>query len=167
QPGFLFRLSAVSDDGQWLVVVFWRSAADATASMEKFMTDPSVANYASAIDADSMKMNRYQSRGRFAALPSGAQIVELTTFSLGEKQNPAVFARRDGAVEAAYTSKQPGFGWRESGKSGDGQWLVLVGWAGSEEADKSMARFMADSSVADYATMIDGASMKMARYALR
>lgn len=60
QPGFISResgFSATSDEV--VVVVRWKTMADAEASMQKFMTDESVTTYAKMIDAKTMKMNRY------------------------------------------------------------------------------------------------------------
>ena len=37
-------------------------------------------------------------------------------------------------------------------------------WERMEDAEASMKKFMGDASVADFANMIDGNSMKMARY---
>ncbi|MEO1482227.1 MAG: hypothetical protein AAFU77_08970 [Myxococcota bacterium] len=65
QPGFLERRSARSAEGEWVVVVYWRSVEDADASMKRFMGDPSVAQYAAAIDGGSMKMARYQSEDSY------------------------------------------------------------------------------------------------------
>jgi hypothetical protein len=60
QPGFLKRLSGVNEKGEYVVVVYWKTMADAEASMNKFMTDKSVADYAGMIDGPTMKMNRYK-----------------------------------------------------------------------------------------------------------
>lgn len=60
QPGFLKRLSAVNDAGEYVVVVYWKSMAEAEASMGKFMKDQSVADYASMINGSTMSMNRYK-----------------------------------------------------------------------------------------------------------
>ena len=60
QPGFIKRLSGVNESGEYVVVVYWKTMADADASMKKFMTDESVADYAGMIDSSSMKMARYK-----------------------------------------------------------------------------------------------------------
>lgn len=60
QPGFMSRESGFSEaTAEVVVVVRWKTMADAEASMQKFMTDESVMTYAQMIDGKTMKMNRY------------------------------------------------------------------------------------------------------------
>ena len=61
QPGFISRESGYSEnDKEVLVIVRWKSMADADASMKKFMNDASVKDFANMIDAPTMKMVRYE-----------------------------------------------------------------------------------------------------------
>lgn len=62
QPGFLSRESAPGPDGSWLVIVHWRSAADAQASMDSFEKAPAAARFMSLIVPGSMQMTRYGGR---------------------------------------------------------------------------------------------------------
>ena len=59
QPGFISRESAAGDDGEWLVIVHWRSVKDAEASMASFSSAPATEQFMSKIDAKSMIMKRY------------------------------------------------------------------------------------------------------------
>ena len=59
RPGFLSRESAPGADRSWLVIVHWRSLADADASMKSFATAPAAADFMSMIVPDSMVMTRY------------------------------------------------------------------------------------------------------------
>ncbi len=59
QPGFVSRESAAGEHGEWLVIVHWRSAADANSSMASFETAPAAAKFMSSIDASTMHMKRY------------------------------------------------------------------------------------------------------------
>jgi len=93
-------------------------------------------------------------------------IMEVTTFNINSSVNPKVFAKRDAKVESDFTSKQPGFIKRQSGLDDKGNYAVVVYWKSKANADASMQKFMSDASVADYAKMIDGPSMKMARFAI-
>ena len=93
-------------------------------------------------------------------------IMEVTTFNISSNANPAAFAKRDAEVESDFTSKQPGFIKRQSGVDDKGNYVVVVYWQSKANADASMKKFMSTSSVADYAQMIDGPTMKMARYAM-
>lgn len=59
QPGFLARESAPGSKHDWVVIVHWRSLADAEASMQSFSTAPAAARFMSMIVPDSMVMTRY------------------------------------------------------------------------------------------------------------
>ena len=89
-------------------------------------------------------------------------VLEVTTFNLKTTASSSVFNELDATIEATFTSKQPGFLHRQSGVTEQGNYTVLVYWESAESADASMQKFMSDASVADYASMIEGASMKMA-----
>lgn len=60
QPGFLSRESAAGANGEWLVIVHWRSLRDADASMATFENAPVAAGFMAKIDASTMSMKRYQ-----------------------------------------------------------------------------------------------------------
>lgn len=60
QPGFVSRESAAGDDGEWLVIVHWRTAEDAAASMALFEKAPAAAGFMAKIDASTMRMKRYR-----------------------------------------------------------------------------------------------------------
>ncbi len=59
QPGFVARESAAGEHGEWLVIVHWRSAADADASMASFEKAPAAAEFMSSINTSTMLMRRY------------------------------------------------------------------------------------------------------------
>jgi hypothetical protein len=59
RPGFLSRESAPGSDNTWVVIVHWRSVADADSSMKSFETAPAAAKFMSMIVANSMVMTRY------------------------------------------------------------------------------------------------------------
>jgi heme-degrading monooxygenase HmoA len=62
QSGFVSRESAAGEDGEWLVVVHWRSIEDADASMESFATAPAAVQFMANIDVNTMCMKRYVAR---------------------------------------------------------------------------------------------------------
>ena len=80
QPGFIRRQSGVDDEGDYVVIVYWESLADADASMGKFMSDASVADYAEMIDAPTMKMSRYAIDKPFDAEDS--RFIEVMSFGV-------------------------------------------------------------------------------------
>ncbi len=60
QPGFISRESAASDDGEWLVIVHWRSVADAEASMQSFSSAPAAAEFMAHLQPETMQMKTYR-----------------------------------------------------------------------------------------------------------
>ena len=61
QHGFISRESGYSkDSNEVLVLVRWKTATDADASMHKFMEDKSVTDYVNMIQASTMQMTRYK-----------------------------------------------------------------------------------------------------------
>lgn len=62
RPGFLSRESASGSDNRWLVIVHWRSIADAKASMKSFETAPETAKWMSMVVPNSMVMTRYSKK---------------------------------------------------------------------------------------------------------
>lgn len=60
QPGFVSRESAHGAGGEWLVIVHWRSAKDADASMASFEKAAAAAQFMSKIEASTMSMKRYE-----------------------------------------------------------------------------------------------------------
>jgi hypothetical protein len=59
QPGFISRESAAGENGEWLVIVHWRSAKDADASMASFASAPAAQDFMAKIDASSLAMKRF------------------------------------------------------------------------------------------------------------
>jgi hypothetical protein len=59
QPGFIARESAAGENGEWLVIIHWRSAKDADASMASFASAPAAQDFMAKIDATSLAMKRY------------------------------------------------------------------------------------------------------------
>lgn len=62
QLGFISRETAMGEDGKWLVVVHWRSVADADASMASFMSAPAAQDFMTKLDASTMTMQRFSKR---------------------------------------------------------------------------------------------------------
>ena len=59
QPGFVSRELARGDDGGWLVLVRWNSAADADASFAKFVAAAEMKPFMDMLDGASMEAGRY------------------------------------------------------------------------------------------------------------
>jgi len=58
-PGFISRESAPGPNNTWLVIVHWRSIADADAFMKSFSSAPAAAKFMSMIEPSTMSMARY------------------------------------------------------------------------------------------------------------
>lgn len=59
QPGFISRESAASEDGEWLVIVHWRSVEDAKASMASVASAPAAAAFVANLQPKTMQMKHY------------------------------------------------------------------------------------------------------------
>lgn len=95
-------------------------------------------------------------------------VIEVTTFQYKSTINADDYWKEDAKVEDIYTSKQPGYISRHSGYSEDkNEVVVVVYWKTNADAEASMQKFMEDKSVVDFANMIDGPTMKMARYTVK
>ena len=58
QPGFISRETGATETG-WIAIVYWKSAADAQASMDSFADAPAAAEFMGMMDASTMAMTRY------------------------------------------------------------------------------------------------------------
>ncbi|MUH36166.1 hypothetical protein D9O36_09955 [Zobellia amurskyensis] len=93
-------------------------------------------------------------------------ILEVTSFNLKPTADASEFNALDAEIEETFTSKQPGYIRRQSGVDDKGRYVVVVYWETLADAKASMDKFMGDASVATYANMIDGSSMKMSRFTI-
>ncbi len=162
QPGFIKRQSGVTDKGEYGVVVFWESMADAEASMSKFMGDASVADYAKMIDGPSMKMARYGMDKAFDA--NASEFVEVMTFDLKEGTDLANFNVVNQAVETDFTGKRKGFLQRLTGVNEEGRQAVAVYWTNKADSNASLSAFMGNPTAQKFMADMDQSSMSMGRY---
>ena len=63
QRGIIRRTTAVSDDGEWLVVQLWGDEASAAAADAAAASDPAVAALHALADPDSLTRRRYHDLG--------------------------------------------------------------------------------------------------------
>lgn len=162
QPGFIKRQSGVDDKGNYVVVVFWKSVADAGASMNKFMGDASVADYAQMIDAPTMKMSRYAMNTPFKA--DDSQFVEIMSFDVKPSVDVATFNTLNQKVETDFTSKRNGFLQRLTGVNEAGTQVVAVYWASKATSDAALQPFMEAPISKTFMQEMDQSSMVMGRY---
>lgn len=62
QPGLMRRTTARSEDGGWVVIDLWRSAADADAADTRWGRDDATAGFMSFVDRATMRSKRYFER---------------------------------------------------------------------------------------------------------
>jgi len=162
QSGFIKRQSGVDDDGNYVVVVYWASTADADASMNKFMADESVADYGQMIDAATMKMSRYQMDKAFKA--SESQFVEIMSFDVNPNTDLEKFNATNQRVETDFTGKRKGFMQRLTGVNDEGRQVVAVYWENKTSSDASLKPFMEAPVSKEFMQEMNQASMTMGRY---
>jgi len=59
QPGLLRRTTARGEDGRWIVIDLWRSAADADACDARWGHDPVAQAFMAQVDRSSVATERY------------------------------------------------------------------------------------------------------------
>ncbi len=162
QPGFIKRQSGVDDKGNYVVVVYWESIADADASMNKFMGDASVADYAQMIDAPTMKMSRYAMDKPFNAKDS--RFVEIMSFDLKQGTDKNKFDALNQKVETDFTSKRNGFQQRLTGVNEEGKQIVAVYWISKATSDAALKPFMNAAISKEFMQEMNQSSVIMGRY---
>ncbi len=60
QTGYITRRIGKAENGQRLMMIFWKTIADADAGMKEFLRDQSVADYNKMIDWKTVEMKRFQ-----------------------------------------------------------------------------------------------------------
>lgn len=60
QPGLLRRTTARAEDGGWVVIDLWRSAADADACATRWERDPVAQAFMAMLDRSTVAVERFQ-----------------------------------------------------------------------------------------------------------
>lgn len=162
QPGFIKRQSGRDTEGNYVVVVFWESMEDAAASMNKFMGDASVADYAQMIDGPTMKMSRFTMDKAFDANES--QFVEIMSFDLNAGTDMPTFDALNQRVETDFTGKREGFMQRLTGVNEEGKQVVAVYWASKATSDAALQPFMEAPIAKEFMQNMVQSSIVMGRY---
>lgn len=162
QSGFIQRHSGIDEQGNYVVVVYWESTADADVSMSKFMKDTSVADYAQMIDAETMQMSRYTMTKPFDAKDS--RFVEIMSFDVTEGTDITQFDATNQQVETDFTGKRDGFVQRLTGVNEAGRQIVAVYWKNKELSDASMQPFMEAPIAKEFMSNMNQSSIVMGRY---
>lgn len=162
QPGFIRRQSGINDQGEYVVLVYWNSIDDAQASMQKFMGDQSVADYAAMIEGATMKMARYTIKDQFNATSSA--FVEVMTYKTTGDVDERSLAKMNKKVEAKVTAPKEGFLQRITGSTEDKTQLVVIYWDSKTNSDAALQPFMEHPLSQKFMGMMDQSSITMGRY---
>ena len=162
QKGFIKRQSAVNEQGEYVVLVYWETLEDAQASMEKFMSDQSVADYASMIDGATMKMSRYSIEDEFSA--ENSNFIEVMSFQTKSDIDIENFNQTNKRVETEFTAKQKGFLQRITGVNEQGKQVVAVYWDTKANSDIALQPFMDNAISKEFMGMMEQTSIQMGRY---
>lgn len=162
QSGYIKRQSAVSEDGEYVVLVYWNSIKDADTSMQKFMKDGSVAEYAAMIDENSMKMARYTIDKKFDA--NSSTFVEVMSFNTKKDTDLAAFNTTNQKVETSFTAQQAGFLQRITGVDESGQQVVAIYWDNKSNSDTALTPFMKNPISKEFMGMMEQNSIHFGRY---
>lgn len=162
QAGFIKRQSGINEKGEYVVLVYWNTLDNANASMQKFMADKSVADYASMIDASTMKLSRYVITDKFKADKSN--FVEVMSYTTKEGIDAKAFKKTNKKVETEFTAHQDGFLQRITGVDEKGAQLVLVYWDNKSNSDAALKPFMEHAISKEFMGMMNQPSIQMGRY---
>ena len=162
QPGFIKRISGLTEAGEIGVVVFWESLADADTSMKKFMGDQSVADYGAMIDGNSMKLSRYTMDESFDA--DNSDFVEVMTFDLNAGTDVSSFNAINARVGKEVTAPKTGFIQRLSGKNEEGKQAVAIFWDNKKNSDAALKPFMSNPLSQQFMGLMDQSTIWMGRY---
>jgi len=135
---------------------------DAAASMNKFMGDASVADYAQMIDGPTMKMSRFTMDKAFDANES--QFVEIMSFDLNAGTDMPTFDALNQRVETDFTGKREGFMQRLTGVNEEGKQVVAVYWASKATSDAALQPFMEAPIAKEFMQNMVQSSIVMGRY---
>lgn len=162
QAGFIRRQSGINEQGEYVVLVYWNTLEEANASMQKFMSDESVADYASLIDGSTMKMSRYRIDDKFNA--TNSHFVEVMSYQTKADIDIEAFDKTNKKVETGFTAKQAGFLQRVIGVDENGEQVVVVYWDNKNNSDAALKPFMENPISKEFMGMMNQSSIQMGRY---
>ena len=162
QTGFIKRQSGVDEKGNYVVVVFWKSVKDAEASMGKFMSDTSVADYGQMIEAPTMKMSRYAMDKPFNG--ENSRFIEIMTYNLNQGVDASAFKVMNDKVSTEVTAPKTGFLQRLTGVNENNTQIVAVYWDSKENSDAALQPFMDNPISKKFMSQMDPSSIAMGRY---
>lgn len=91
-------------------------------------------------------------------------VLEVTTFRLMTGVDDETFLAADKAVQTEVFPNTPGYLRRTTARSSDGEWLVVVLWAGDADIAAFEARTAADATRVAFDELVDRATVATKRY---
>lgn len=95
-----------------------------------------------------------------------AKTIEIVTFDLAEGVSDETFIAETKTMEREFLGKLPGFIDRDTGKSAEGGWIVVLHWASAEDAQSSMNKFVDAPGTKAFTACVDMSTFQMVRYTL-
>lgn len=96
-----------------------------------------------------------------------AKTIEIVNFRLNAGVTDEEFLKETMSMEREFLGKLHGFLDRDTGKTPEGDWIVVLHWAAAEDAQASMDKFVAAEGTKSFTSKIDMSTFKMTRYELR
>lgn len=90
--------------------------------------------------------------------------VETIRFRLREGMEDDDFLRRNHEVQTKYMEQRPGFISRETSRSEDGEWLVVVHWATAADAERTISEFFGAPETQEFLAAVDTGTVSAGRY---
>jgi heme-degrading monooxygenase HmoA len=92
--------------------------------------------------------------------------VETIRFRLREGVDDSDFLRRNLEVETTYMAQRRGFTSRQTCRSADGEYLVIVHWATREDAEATVGAFFGAPETQDFLAAVDVSSVTSGSFEL-
>jgi len=91
-------------------------------------------------------------------------VIEVATFRLAPDADEAAFLEADRRVQTEVMATLGGFRRRTTARGAPGEWLVLVLWSSSSDADAAAGRVGDHPAMRDFTALVDAASVSLRRY---
>lgn len=165
QPGYLARETAVSQEGQIRLAVYWESKADSDNSIAGFGEAPGLEEFMTPLNAETMVIKQYELRsGSDQVEFPGTGAIEMITLSLNESADVDGFLAANDVMREGYVSQVPGFIARQTGVTEDGEWAIIVHWENVSNVAESMAGFGSAPGVGEFMSFFDPEAMVVTVY---
>lgn len=95
-----------------------------------------------------------------------AVTVETIRFKLRAGTRDEDFLKHNHKVHHEYMALRPGFQARETSRSDDGEYLVVVHWASEQDAEATINAFFGAPETQDFLAAVDVSTVVSSRYEL-